>query len=305
VITDSKRTSPDVSVVIPVRENAAELRRLLQALDEQTVSRERFEVLIGNDGSDDATIERLTTTDGRVRVLSGPPLNQWIARNRAAKAASGSVLAFIDADCVPDPRWLEAGLEALRTCDVAAGQLELSVSRASTVWTAVAAETLFDQRQAVQAGWASAGNFFIHRDLFERIGRFDESIPYGGDVDLGRRLRAAGARVEFASGAVVSHPTWDDGALVMLKLWRRNRWRGTRRARRGLPPELRFVPLLGPFVERRQRGLSLGLDRAALKRRGLSPTFAQRLLAIPVIYLLVPTVRTAAGLYGWLAGRVA
>jgi glycosyltransferase involved in cell wall biosynthesis len=65
--------APLVSVIVPVRNNAAGVEALLASLEAQTVRREAFEVIIGDDGSDDRSVERFATRDGRIRVESGPP----------------------------------------------------------------------------------------------------------------------------------------------------------------------------------------------------------------------------------------
>src|SRR5919199_563367 len=111
------------SVIVPVRnDRGAHLRRLIDALARQTIGRERFEIVIGDDGSRDGSTKALPTADGWVRVLPGPALNSYAARNRAARAARSPVLAFCDSDCLPEPGWLEAGLAALEHADAAAGR---------------------------------------------------------------------------------------------------------------------------------------------------------------------------------------
>src|SRR4051812_39855832 len=111
---------PQVSVIVPVRNGGSDLRELLEKLSAQTLPRERFEVVVGDDGSTDGSAAGLD--DGTwVRVVPGPPLNSYAARNRAVHASRGAVLAFCDADCRPEPEWLEEGVRALESMDVAAG----------------------------------------------------------------------------------------------------------------------------------------------------------------------------------------
>ena len=101
------------SVIVPVRNGRRHLEELLAALSGQTLPRDRFEVLIGDDGSTDGSTDGLATADGWVRVFSGPPRSSYAARNRAARAARAETLAFCDADCLPEPDWLEKGIAAV------------------------------------------------------------------------------------------------------------------------------------------------------------------------------------------------
>jgi glycosyltransferase involved in cell wall biosynthesis len=109
---------PLVSVVIPVRDDPAGVLAVTAALEAQTLPRDRFEVIVAVDGGEAPTVPP------GVRVEAEPPRNSYAARNRAARA---EVLAFTDADCVPEPDWLEAGLAALEQADVVAGAVRFTL----------------------------------------------------------------------------------------------------------------------------------------------------------------------------------
>ena len=137
---------PDVSVVIPARDAAATLPRTLEALARQTLPRERFEIVVADDGSRDGTGELARAADRVVAVGSGGGRGArdtaveagsgeavatqgrdgpGAARNAGAAVASAPVLAFTDADCFPEPRWLEEGLAALADADLVQGVVRL------------------------------------------------------------------------------------------------------------------------------------------------------------------------------------
>src|SRR6188472_748784 len=118
----SPNGTPVVSVIVPVRKNVEGIRTLLARLSAQTLPRDRFEVVIGDDGSHPGTLSAITPASGWVRLTRGPRLNSYAARNRAVAAAKGKVLAFCDSDCLPARDWLERGMAALETADVVAGE---------------------------------------------------------------------------------------------------------------------------------------------------------------------------------------
>src|SRR5258707_10281865 len=92
-----------LSVVIPTYNRCASLRRLLDALARQTLSADRFEVIVVDDGSSDGTRELLRTLKTPYALVSIEQPNQGpgAARNRGVRAASGDLILFLDDDVVP------------------------------------------------------------------------------------------------------------------------------------------------------------------------------------------------------------
>lgn len=298
--------NPAVSVIVPVRNGIDDLRGLLAALDRQTLARERFEVVIGDDGSKDAP-ETLERPDGSVRVLRGSPTNSYAARNRAVRASRGRMLAFCDADCRPEPGWLEAGLAALEHAEIAAGEIRFAVPEERTVWTLLDMETFKDHRRQVPASNAETANLFATREVYNRIRGFDASLPEHGDFDFAQRAVASGATLVYAPEARLSHPTRDRARPFLRTVWIMHRWYAAREAREGRTPDglkLRsWVPLVQPLRSRRRFGRSIRLDRTRLAEHGVEPRLAEDLRALPIMYLLLPYFSGLAQARGWLEGR--
>jgi GT2 family glycosyltransferase len=297
-----------VSVIVPVRnDRGSHLRTLLAALERQTLPRDRFEILIGDDGSTDGSLDDLDDGGGRIRVVPGPPVNAYAARNRAAAAARAPALVFCDSDVVPEPGWLEAGLAALADADVVAGLIRFDAPARPTPWTLLDIELTKDHERQVRIGNAETANLFVRRDLFERLGGFEDSFHEHGDFDFAERCVAAGARLVFARDAAVSHPTRDRARPVLRMIWDMNRAYAVRASRAGERPvavKLRcWLPLVSTLRGRRRHELPLGLDRRRLADSGIRPTVRDELLALPVNYIVAPYVRCAAQLYGWWVGR--
>lgn len=298
---------PVASVIIPVRNGGNDLAELIEALTAQTVPRERFEVVIGDDGSDDGATGNLATADGWLRVLRGPPLNSYAARNRAARAARARVLAFCDADSRPEPDWVAAGLRAVEHADIAAGFIRLTSPTPRTVWTLLDIDMFLDQERSVRAGKAVTANLFVRREWFERVGGFDDTLPNTGDYDFVSRCVAGAARLVFAPDAVVRHPTRDSARSLLRKIWAVNRRYAEREARYGRTPnglELRsWVPLVQPLRARRRFGRSLLPDRKRLTESGITARPWNDLCALPLMYVVIPYLAGLAQLAGWWEGR--
>lgn len=296
------------SVIVPVRNGGDDVRMLLEQLDRQTVARDAFEVVIGDDGSTDGGVDGLESTDGRVRVARGPAMNSYAARNRAVRSSLGPVLAFCDADCRPEPEWLEHGIRALEAADVVAGRFRFDVPERRNVWSLIDMDGSKDHERQIPDANAETANLFLRRELFDRVGGFDETISEHGDFDFAERCVAAGARLVFAPDVVVWHPVRTRARGVLRAQWIYSRGYAERATRDGKRPEglkLRnWVPVVQPLRSRRRYGKSLfGPDRRWLGDHGVRPTFAERLVSLPIMYVLVPYVRGVAQLSGWWAGR--
>lgn len=194
---------PHVSVITPAKDAAATLPALLDALAAQDPVRGGFEVLLVDDGSTDATRAIAAAHPAVTRVLTTDGLGPGAARNAGVAAASGEVLAFTDADCVPEPWWLR---EALAVLDAGADLVQGRVVAAGAVGP-------FDRTVRVEqlSPLYETANLVVRRALFERVGGFQpwlsptRSKELGEDVWLGWRARRDGARIAFAPRAVVAH----------------------------------------------------------------------------------------------------
>lgn len=99
----------NVSVVVPIYNGEADLPGLIDCLRSQTYPSDQVEYLLVDNNSSDRTVEMLQTlaTDS-IRPLSENQIqSSYAARNEGIRQAQGSIVAFTDADCRPEPQWLE------------------------------------------------------------------------------------------------------------------------------------------------------------------------------------------------------
>jgi glycosyltransferase involved in cell wall biosynthesis len=308
-LRDAAMNRPLISVIVPVRNDPDGIRSLLTRLRDQTIPRDRFEVVIGDDGSRPECAPRLDDSDVNVRVVKGPPKTSYAARNRAVAAARGAVLAFTDADCLPEPTWLERGLAALDTADVIAGEVRYKLPPRPTVWSLLTVDMFLDQERAVRFSGAVTANLFVRRQLFDALGGFDEELPSGGDADFAHRVVAGRGRLIYGPDAVVLHPTIDRARQFLRKVWRVNRWTVTRRVRSHkrttLAGYFAFVPFIGVACSRR-RALrpALGLELQRLRACGARARLRDRIYAMTMLYFVVSYVAGFAKLLGWVTEKV-
>lgn len=297
----------NAAVIVPVRNGAADIRELLACLERQTLPREEFEILIGDDGSTDGGTDGIETVDGHVRVLPGAPANSYATRNRAVSGSRAPVLAFCDADCRPEPEWLERGLAALAATDIVAGRIRFDVLEPRTAWTLVDMDGSKDHEHQVRVGVAETANLFIRRELFDSVGGLDGSVPEYGDFEFVIRALEAGAELTYGRDAVVWHPTRSSGRSLLRALWKYNRGYAIHAGRAGELPDAvklrEWVPVVQTYRSRRRWGRSIGPDKKWLKENGVDPTLGETLRTLPIIYVVIPYLRSTAQLHGWVAGR--
>jgi GT2 family glycosyltransferase len=198
-----------VSVVVASHGRHLRLRWLLNALEEQTLQRGLWEVVVVHD-YDRATAKRVIDAHplneaGTLRAIAipagtGTPARQ---RNLGWRTAAGELIAFTDDDCRPEPEWLERLIAAARP---AAGTMVQGATRPDPLERRVlAAPHVRTMRIDPVGPYAQTCNILYPRELLERLDGFDDRAVTGEDVGLSLRARAAGARITPAPDAVVNH----------------------------------------------------------------------------------------------------
>ena len=232
-------TVSTVSIVIPVRDGARTLPACLDALARQEpVPDVTVELIVVDNGSSDGTRTLAACHPAVRRVVTESRPGSYAARNAGLAAASGDVIAFTDADCIPAPDWLRAGVAAMAEGrgDLVAGRVVPRVGQAPTMWERFDAGHHVDQRKYVEVlGFGATANLFVRRAVLDDVGAFDGEMGSGGDRELCRRAVAAGYRLAYAPQAAVSHGSRRSAG----ETWRLHRRLGAglrQLHRRGLQP---------------------------------------------------------------------
>lgn len=230
--------TPVVTVVVPVRNGADSITACLDGLAAQAQA-PAFDVVVVDNDSDDDTTEVARRHAVGARVVREQRRGSYAARNAGIAAANGSVLAFTDADCVPEPGWLAAAAAAVdRGTDLAAGRIVMQhSSRPGTVERYDSAVYLRQEDLVRHHGWAVTANLVVRRSVIDAVGPFDPSLPSGGDREFCKRAVGAGHRLDYVADAIVRHRP----RTRLREIWRVNRRIGSGFHR--LVPTARHRPL--------------------------------------------------------------
>lgn len=196
----------NVSLVVPLRDEAQSLPRLLETIRRQTFQPE--EIILVDGGSADATVElarRAAESDPHVRLIEAGPATPGRARNVGIEAASCEWVALTDAGTRLEPTWLErlvSVVETNPTTDVVYGNLEPIVDS----WFTRCAALAYIPPKELRPGGTMRGPFIpsslLRRDVWRKIGGFTD-LRAAEDLIFMNQISEAGYKIGWAPGATV------------------------------------------------------------------------------------------------------
>jgi cellulose synthase/poly-beta-1,6-N-acetylglucosamine synthase-like glycosyltransferase len=217
-----------ISVIVPVRNAARTIGACLDGLEAQSVSRDRYEVIVVDDGSTDDTRDIVKGYD--VVLLTQAHQGPATARNRGVGAARGEIVLFTDADCVPDENWIEEMVRPFDDPEVVGVKGAYRTRQGEIVARFVQCE--YEERYERMAGRRfidfidtySAG---YRREVFLAHGGFDAGYPNASveDQELSFRLAERGYKMVFNPRAAVHHQHPDNVAAYFKRKFNIGYWK--------------------------------------------------------------------------------
>lgn len=210
-IRNDSNTLPTVSVIVPVYNGEHTVGACIESLLAQAYPVDRFDVIVVENGSTDATSEVVSRYP--VRLLHSPVRGPAAARNLGFAQSNADIVAFTDADCIAHRRWLAELVRPYIDDAVVMGVGGSIVAYVHGERTDV--ERFLDEHPPLINWVSSADQFLPHlltanasyrRALLARAGGFDPVYVAAADVDLSWRLQVElGAKLAYAPKAVVYH----------------------------------------------------------------------------------------------------
>ena len=313
--------SPDLSVIVPVYSRAEVVQQSIEALLHQDAGRARYEVVVVDDGSTDASrgiIEGFSARNpGVFRCIShGENRGLSAARNTGWRAAQSPIVAFLDCDLVASPGLVRAHLDAHAAHPqenrgvlghvayppgAERGPLRDFGNQVVKMWTG--AEKLAGK--LLDWHYFLGGHISLKRSMLEKSGGFEEEHFRGSegfeDWELGLRLQSDYAfRIVYAPEAVCYHHHWRSPREVLenARTYGRTlaRWLEARPDLRdrvlGQTPHIRFLCERAPLLSRLREGC----------RRALINSFTVPLMLAAARWLAPRWEWGAAALY-WKTQR--
>jgi glycosyltransferase involved in cell wall biosynthesis len=264
---------PAVSVVVPTRNRAEYLSVTLASIRSQELD-VPFEVVVVDDGSDDATAD-VAAAAGAAYHRHATSRGPNAARNTGIAASSAPLVALVDDDIRAPEGWLAAvvaGAERHDWAEALGGPIHASLEGPAPrgCGRESAPITTLDLGPADrEAKFVWSANMAVRRSAIERVGDFDEAVPiYGDEEEWLLRLRAAGGRVAYVAAAGLYHRReGDDARLGSLARAEYRRGRAARRSdrRKGSEPSMarELRNLAGAVWHSGRKACAYGLVMAA------------------------------------------
>lgn len=198
--------SPLISIIVPVYNNAAEADRCLQSLYKSEL-RDRLEIIVIDDCSSEEGLIQRTAQKYKARLYrqdknAGP----GVARNRGALEARGSILVFIDSDCVAPDGWLSRLVQPIRD-GMHCATMSCYYGPVMPTWITIFQDEDYKYRMPsveCDTSFVNSCNFAIDRNVFLELGGFPKQ-RISEDFVLGLLLSERGTPTRFLPYAGVLH----------------------------------------------------------------------------------------------------
>ncbi len=186
----SRTTASSISVVIPSYNRLPLLINALESVLAQTAKVD--EIIVVDDGSSDATSKEISLRYPQVRLITQINSGVSAARNTGIEAAVYAWIALLDSDDC----WLPDKIKTVRQAQTE--HPEISLFHSDEIWVRNGVRVNAMKKHEKSGGWIfqqclplciiSPSAAVIKRELFDRVGLFDESLPACEDYDLWLRI---------------------------------------------------------------------------------------------------------------------
>jgi GT2 family glycosyltransferase len=248
---------PGISIVIPHLNQPDLLAQCLTCLRDQSFDMRQAEIIVIDNGSAEpprAVVEAFPGTRLATEATPGP----GPARNRGVTLARAPVVAFTDADCLPDRGWVAAILARFAAdpgLAILGGDLRVVIDIPGRPNMAEAYDMLYGFRQRLNIAWrhfSATANLATRRAVLDAVGPFG-GLDISEDLEWGQRAAAIGFTTVFAEEMLVRHPARRSMAALRAQ-WARHITHSYRLSGDGPRGRLRWaltIPLiaLSPLAE--------------------------------------------------------
>jgi len=241
-----------LSVVVPTHNSTPTLRTVLAGIRASDLPRNRYELIVVDDASADASATVAGRYADKVVRLTGRSLGRAYARNRGIELARGEIIAFVNSDVLVRPNTLRLLSETITDQpDVHAACALHDDSPAARNFVSQYWNLLLhfgEQRYVGPGADLASGCSAVRRSALAAVGAYDEWRFGAGNLeglDLAQRLGAGAQRVVVNPNLPVTHlGEWGLGSMCR-EVWNRSRVLsrslGYQRTRSAVPSEVVFT----------------------------------------------------------------
>lgn len=208
-------TSRKVTAVLTTFNSESDAKKCIDSLFSQTM---RFdEIVVVDDGSTDGTVEILKKCGNKIKFFDlKKNIGRSAARNYGWKKATSEIVFFAEADAVYDSNFVKYSMPHFDDEKVAGviGKQEV-LNKDESVWT----KCKNAERESSFENYKPFSVWFHRKELLEKAKGFDESLDFGEDVDLSKRIKDFGYKLVYEKKAVWKHREPASLKAVVKRSW--------------------------------------------------------------------------------------
>ncbi|MGD9161941.1 MAG: glycosyltransferase [Desulfobacteraceae bacterium] len=214
------------SIIIPSYNEENHIGDCIKSIRTNNGKNFPYEIILVDDGSTDSTVSKVK--DLGIQIIenkSEKKHNISALRNMGAKEAKGKIFAFLDADMTVPDNWLEKAWDYfLEGFEGALGFLDTVPQEAGWVGRVWGERFLYRRKSKEDVDFLQSRNIFINRQVFNKIGGFNESLLTSEDKDLTMRVLKAGFRAVSLPDIILIHHGYEKNFFEFIRkeFWRQN-----------------------------------------------------------------------------------
>lgn len=282
-----------VSIIIPTYNRKDLLKDAIESLLNQTHPKDKYEVIVVDDGSTDGTegiVKKLAEkTTCNLRYFKQTNKGPATARNTGIKNAVGEIIGFTDDDCTASDTWIENAVHCFNAKTIVGVQgSTLPQKEFKKPFTITGS---FCTIEVTEESWYyPTCNMFYRLDALTKVGGFKEVYTLAGseDTDLAWRVKEQGGKIVFCGDVIVHHAIIYRSHLERLKRFKR----------------YKFDPLLFRDHPNLRKKLKFGF---LYSKSDIYPIFivlaviaaALNMFVVPIINIVYSFILIASLLYVW------
>lgn len=210
------------SVVLCTRNRSNLLKRTLDALNNQTLGPNEYEIIVVDDCSNDNTAlvcKNLTNKIPNMKFIRSETHSFLSsARNMGIEHSKGDVVLFTDDDCIPRKDWIEKMVHELEHSPIVAGTIECSASSyLKSCYNVSQFYAYMPGKNSRRIDFIAGANMGFHRTVLDNLRRFQEGRKIASDTEIVLRARKEGYRISFSPKAIVFHDPVQMNLTQILK----------------------------------------------------------------------------------------